>query len=422
VLIADDAAESLESEWDFMTDLEELKDAFKSGGVKSWRIMLERKCDEWKNIPLNVAVIGNSGVGKSSFINAIRCLTADDEGAADVGVTETTLEIRSYPHPDNPLLQFWDLPGVGTDEFPRSTYLADIDVDRYDFFLLMTADRFTENDTWLGNEFHKRQKKYYFVRTKIGADISNNKRAHPRTHNEEIVVKDIRESTEQHLRKNGCENVPVFLIDSYKLKKHEFEQLEYRLVEDFPKLKRSALVMSLRATSQRMIRLKVAELRSRMWMFAALSGAVAAVPVPLVSLGFDLKLVANEADVYHTQLGLDETSLKRYAKLMSCDYRQLQSAVNRHVHYKAAGVEATKKLVETLCETATSLLPSAVAEGSRFIPIIGSFIPAPISFAGTYCVLKLVLNRMESAALEVVTTAADRAANVEKSDSDSDDD
>ena len=166
-------------------DLAELIAAFQSGGVQECTRLLERKRDGWKNIPLNVAVIGNSAVGKSSFINAIRRLTADDEGAAQVGVEETTVDIRSYQHPNNPLLLFWDLPSIGADRFPEETYFSDIGVDRFDFFLLMTANRFTENDTWLLNVFRSRNKKCFFVRTKIGVDIDSNKKAHPKTHNDE---------------------------------------------------------------------------------------------------------------------------------------------------------------------------------------------------------------------------------------------
>ena len=81
-------------------DLSALRNSYQSGGINECRRYLERKRDEWKDIPLNVAVIGNAGVGKSSFINAIRRLTADDEGAAEVGVTQTTVDIGSYSHPD----------------------------------------------------------------------------------------------------------------------------------------------------------------------------------------------------------------------------------------------------------------------------------------------------------------------------------
>ena len=108
------------------------------------------------------------------------------------------------------------------------------------------------------------------MRTKMGNDISDNKKAHPKTHNEDAVVREIRYDIKQHLRANGCPDVSVFLIDSYKLKKFEFDQLEHRLVEEFPNLKRSSLVLSLQATGKEMIQLKVAELRSRMWKLAGL--------------------------------------------------------------------------------------------------------------------------------------------------------
>jgi len=69
--------------WELLDeDYEELKKAIESGGVQECVQLMEQKRDGWKTIDLNVAVVGNSGVGKSSFINAIRRLTADDEGGA----------------------------------------------------------------------------------------------------------------------------------------------------------------------------------------------------------------------------------------------------------------------------------------------------------------------------------------------------
>ena len=332
-------------------------------------------------------------------------------------------EIRSYSHPRNEFLKFWDLPGVGTDRFPRESYLSQIEVDRYDFFLLITADRFTENDTWLGKEIRKRKKKYFFVRTKMAVDISNNKKAHPRTHNEAAVVKAIRKSTEQHLKENGCENVPVFLIDNYELKKFDFEQLEYRLVEDFPKLKRSALVLSLQANSEKMIRLKVDELRSRRWIVAALSAVMAMTQTPGAFVAFDFSLIVQEAKVYYTQLGLDEISLKRYAELMFCDYRQLLSVVDSRLGCREIGVESTciNTLIDTLLQhghVGLLVASNAVGNVAGFIPVglTGKVITASLACGGTYYSQKLVLDLMESVALEVVRTAADSAAKVKLHD------
>lgn len=105
-----------------------------------------------------------SGVGKSTFINCLRGLEAEDEGAANVGVVETTTEPRAYEHPDFPNLKIWDLPGknsfflllfhrtnhpfilgVGTPNYPRSCYLEKIQFERYDFFLILCRTRFTGN-------------------------------------------------------------------------------------------------------------------------------------------------------------------------------------------------------------------------------------------------------------------------------------
>ena len=91
--------------------------------------------------PVNVAVVGISGVGKSSFINAVRGLSADDLGAAAVGVIETTTDVTAYAHPENPGVVLWDIPGVGTAQFPRADYLRLINVDRYDFFVIISATR-----------------------------------------------------------------------------------------------------------------------------------------------------------------------------------------------------------------------------------------------------------------------------------------
>jgi energy-coupling factor transporter ATP-binding protein EcfA2 len=109
-----------------------------------------------------VFIIVSSGVGKSTFINCLRGLEAEDQGSASVGVVETTNQPTPYEHPDFPNLKIWDLPGthfflfdsfeqkililgVGTPNYPRSCYLEKIQFERYDFFLILCRTRFTGN-------------------------------------------------------------------------------------------------------------------------------------------------------------------------------------------------------------------------------------------------------------------------------------
>ena len=67
----------MDFDYDLITaeDIEECQREFETNGVGGCQRLLEAKLEAWKEIPLNVAVIGNSGVGKSSFINAIRCVS-----------------------------------------------------------------------------------------------------------------------------------------------------------------------------------------------------------------------------------------------------------------------------------------------------------------------------------------------------------
>lgn len=94
------------------------------------------------NTPLNVAVIGESGTGKSSFINVFRGVGHEDETAAPIGVVETTMRRTPYRHPNIPNVVIWDLPGIGTTNFPPKDYLEKMKFCEYDFFIIISATRF----------------------------------------------------------------------------------------------------------------------------------------------------------------------------------------------------------------------------------------------------------------------------------------
>lgn len=97
-----------------MTDEEKhgAEEFIQRNGVNGFDIYLSQRLDAWKEHPLDIAVVGSSGVGKSTFINCLRGLDAQDNGAANVGVVETTNQPTPYEHPDFSNLKIWDLPGT----------------------------------------------------------------------------------------------------------------------------------------------------------------------------------------------------------------------------------------------------------------------------------------------------------------------
>jgi len=403
VLIVD--TEDIDKSWDL--NLEDVRSKVESEGVQERELLLE-KWHKLGEVKLDIAVIGNSGVGRSTFINAIRGLKdAEEAEAAEVGTTEKTVVIRDYRHPNNNSLKFWDLPGVGTDRFPKQTYLHDINVDYYDFFLLITAGRFTENDTWLGNELRKRNKKYFFVRTKIEVDISHDKSAHPRNHNEKDVIRDIRESTQRKMEENGVADVQVFLIDSHKPQKFDFCLLEKRLINKISDLKRSTLILSLQASSKVLIHLKAKEFRSEIYKVAYTStmtdGEKTTISLYGVSTEIDIHRVREQAEFYHKQLGLDTISLKRLAKNTFTDYEQLRDIASRC--RGCDDVEGCEEMVKELSKGTSSLVSGLGLLNrinSSWIPVLGFAVAKASCYSGTYYALKLILDHMESVALDVI--------------------
>jgi len=152
------------------------------------------------------------------------------------------------------------------------------------------------------------------------------------------------------LKDCGCAKTSVFLVDSYKPQKFDFVQLEQSLNRDFPEMKRSAMILSMSAYSREMVRMKVEELRSRIWKVATASGAVAAAPVPGLSIVFDACAVKAEAELYFTQLGLDDISLRNHAAMTSTDYHQLKAIVNRTCGPAFLSIQGMKTMAQLVPE------------------------------------------------------------------------
>ncbi len=81
-------------------------------------------------VELNVGVTGESGSGKSKFVNAFRGLGDEEEGSAQTGPIETTLEPEVYLHPKYNNVKVWDLPGIGTPSFKVDEYLKLVEFER----------------------------------------------------------------------------------------------------------------------------------------------------------------------------------------------------------------------------------------------------------------------------------------------------
>ena len=87
--------------------------------------VIEKVLRDIESAPLHIAVTGETGAGKSTFINTLRGVGHEEKGAAPTGAIETTMKRTPYPHPKLPNVTIWDLPGIGTTNFTPQNYLTE---------------------------------------------------------------------------------------------------------------------------------------------------------------------------------------------------------------------------------------------------------------------------------------------------------
>ncbi|XP_074548532.1 interferon-inducible GTPase 5-like [Halichoeres trimaculatus] len=382
---------------------DEVKEALGKNKEALAAAKIQEYLDKEKNIPLNIAITGESGSGKSSFVNAIRGVDDDDEEeAARTGVVETTEVSRAYPHPCFSNVTLWDLPGVGTMKFPAAKYLKLVGFERFDFFIIISADRFRENDVKLGKEIQRMGKNFYFVRSKTDQDIRNEKsrmKKSIRYFSEEKILEQIRENCTQGLQKQGFQCPQVFLVSSHKPHLYDFPDLLRTLERELPEHKKNAFLLAMPNTSLEMIDRKKKAFKSQIKYVATLSAAVAAVPVPGLSAVVDVGLLVTVVTQYVSGLGLSISSLKRLSNYSGVYIEDLKEVI-------VSPLAATKITPELVLKTMsqTAILPALLIaeEGSKFMLIIGIPLSMALSFTFTYKALNLFLNDLSEDAKRVL--------------------
>ncbi|CAF1301012.1 unnamed protein product [Rotaria sordida] len=177
------------------------------------------------NAPYHIAILGRSGVGKSSLCNLIRNLTSEHTNFAPVGVIETTGIATCYKLIDNVFI--WDVPGVATPSVSKEDYCKLININRYDMFLILSRGRFTEIDRWLSDIVRDRfNKTLFFIRTGIDEELRNHRRDYPTNFNSIEVLDIIRNNCLKNLETSLSKtNLSLYLINTKDKTKFDFSKL-----------------------------------------------------------------------------------------------------------------------------------------------------------------------------------------------------
>lgn len=395
--------DSLES-FDIISEEEVAKyrAALEEGDLCAAGEKLHQSLKDIENAPLNIAVTGESGSGKSTFVNAIRGMDNDEEeGAAKTGVTETTKEPKAYPHPQYNNVTFWDLPGIGTPNFNPSDYLKAVEFHRYDFFIIMSSERFRHNDMELAKTIKSMGKKFYFVRSKVDSDLHASKMRRKKSYNEENIMNEIRDDCIKYLNDGGIQDAKVFLLSSLDFNKFDFNQMQETLEQELPSQKQHVFMLCLPNISRPILELKRKALRKQIWKWATLSCAVAAVPIPGLSVACDVGILVREMRKYREAFGLDQRSLEKLADRFGKDVNELKSVIKSPI----VVTEINKELATTLLTRGATGSLMFVEYLASNIPVIGTAAAGGISFGTTYLMLYCFLKDIAEDAVRVLEKA-----------------
>ncbi|XP_026140726.1 interferon-inducible GTPase 5-like [Carassius auratus] len=348
------------------------------------------------SVTLNIAVTGETGAGKSAFINAFRGLNDDDDNSAPTGITETTKVATMYTHPAKSNVRLWDLPGTGMPNFKANKFLKEVQFETYDSFIIISSERFKENDVFLAKEIQKKQKRFYFVRTKIDNDIRSVLKTR-RHFDEQQVLCTIREDCQSNVKELG--NPKVFLISSYDLGKYDFHDLVDTLESELSEYKRFALVQSVPVCSLAMLEKKKEVLENFIWLAALGSSLGALIPLPLLSLAIDKTVLLTYLVSCHNALGLNEQSLIKLSERVNKPLSQLNSAIKSPI---------ALALVDKMAIRPRTAMTKPVKSLEDLLDarlLVTSFMNATEAFRSTYNVLQGALNEMINDMRQVLQAA-----------------
>ncbi|KAL7840278.1 hypothetical protein AOLI_G00256010 [Acnodon oligacanthus] len=185
---------------------------------------------------LDVGLLGETGCGSSSLFNSLLGLQNDEEGAASVGVTETTLEPVACPYPECYNTLLWDLPGLGrVGDLKNQSVGSDLhqspvlpsNLPACDVYILVSPMRLGLGYIRLLQHLLSQGKSCFLVLSK--ADLI-----------EEKSVGEVRRWYDEVLGKLGLKQ-SVFLVSALDPEAMDFPKLKETLNNALPCLKRATL-------------------------------------------------------------------------------------------------------------------------------------------------------------------------------------
>jgi predicted GTPase len=353
--------------------------------IRDFAARCREKIEEFENTQVRCGLIGPSGSGKSSLINAIA-----GERIAQVGVVETTHDPLEISHRG---ITFVDLPGCGTRRWPRDTYVERLNLASFDCFLLVTAQRFFENDAYLFHALRTLGKPCFVVRNMIDRAIEDGR--HDHGHDEAETRRLIQQDITSQLEPNPPER--VYLTSARQPAQHDLQELLADIGTALDGLKQSRFVADMAAYGQDALKQKRKVAQERIPPYAGLAAANGSLnPVPGLDLAADVSLLLKLGDEIASIYGLTRSQFDYIKRLLGP--KALPTLIAKIAQFSTRYL-AKEGLMGLLKRLATR---EASRQSTRWIPLAGPLIAAGIGWQSTFMLGEQLVDEAEALAGEIL--------------------
>lgn len=343
-----------------------------------------QKLHDFDAAKVRCGLIGASGSGKSSLINAIA-----GEKIASVGVVETTNEPQEYTHKG---IVFTDLPGCGTQKWPKDSYIERLNLQNYDCFFLITAHRFYENDALLYRELTAMGKPCFVIRNMIDRAIDDG--LHDNNHSEQETRNIITEDVKTQLSPNHPER--IYLTSARFPAKYDLELLLRDVVDCLDGLKKSRFIADMAAYSSEALKKKRKVAHDLLPLYAGLSAANGLNPVPGVDVAADIAILLKMAKQVAHIYGLTSNQFAYIKKIMG---PKSIPAILTKISQFSAKYMAKEGIILLLRKISTQ---TASKQLSKWIPFVGPLISAGIGWKATFMLGEQLVDEAENLAKQIL--------------------
>lgn len=295
---------------------------------------------------LNLAVVGNRGDEKATFINSLCGLCPEDEAAAPSSSPSPSTvgqsEVAGYVNPKNPDFRLWDLPPVPSiSPFEAEGYMDKVKFLRYNAIFMTFTQTPEQNSVKVFLEARSlQQETVYFVLFALAKDT-------------EKSLEEKRKASLEVLTSQGVAQPKVYVVRPSTLEKFDFPELLEDMGRELPEIRAHALLLALPMITSCLVTQKKEAFKALVWAAASLSGGVSAIPVPFVASMVDSSIAVRILTKAQLSLCLDNESLERLARQRGMDPTRLKGLRTCALSVEVTKGEVKKRLAAAEKEMAT---------------------------------------------------------------------